>query len=666
MKALYSELKQFLPEYRGTPKAVVEALSLVGILVDSFVETQIGNKKDYLIGLEVRQNRPDCLGVAGVAREAAAYLQTPFVLPVVKAKDLPKKKVSVAITAGDVVKRVGVVEIGGLDNSKPTPAWLVQTLEAHGMNSVSLLVDISNYAMLMTGYPNHIFDAGKLVGGLVWQLMPKTDTFTTLDGTTLELSKGKQLVISDNLGPLVLASAVGGRRSAISERTTSVLAEVAVYDPVKMRTDARSLKVVTEASTRLEKDLSVEMVPWALEYLVQSFVKIGGGKQSSLVFDYYPRSSRPAVQAIKTSAPFISQVGGVIVAAAEAERILKRLGFAVRRAGDALSVGAPSWRTDVLGEYDIAEEVLRLKGFNVIPSTPPAFAPVADVTPARIYLMDECRTILPELGFDEILTLPMTTTADNAASAWEIGEEVRTQNAINEEFPVLRQSLLPGLIAQQHAYLRKEIGHIALFEIGKVFGRSGKRYTESNRLGLLLHEPVAGQSLVRLQHALESLLCALGAVRIDYIEAPVKPPLSNPYSCVTVRISGKPVGVMYKLQEQSLTGNKRVKHTSCAEIDLEQLLEVLRTSKPRGAAEMSAKLVVLDANVVATSRSELTAAVDRLYKQAGRAAVWACEIVDAYTLPTGQTRYTVRVSYANMTDAAAKTLHESVFLGIAA
>ncbi len=660
MKALYSEIKQFLPEYRGTHKTVMEALSLVGILVDSCTEVQIGTKKDYCIGLEVRQNRPDCLGVAGVAREAAAYLQTPFVLPTVKASAVSHKKVAVSVSATDDVKRVAVAEISGLDNSKPSPQWLVQTLEAHGMNSVSLLVDISNYAMLMTGYPNHIFDAGKLVGGLVWQRMPKTDTFSTLDGTTLELSKGKQLVISDNLGPLVLASAVGGRRSAISERTTSILAEVAVYDPVKMRADARSLKVVTEASTRLEKDLSVEMVPWALEFLVQSFVKFGGGKQTSAVFDYYPRTARPKSQVVKVSVGFIAQVGGVSVSGAEAERILKRLGFGVHRTGEVLAVSAPSWRTDILGEYDIAEEVLRMKGFNQIPPVAPAFAPVSDVTPARIQLMDQCRTVLPELGFDEVLTLPMTTTADNAASAWEIGEEVRTQNAINEEFPVLRQSLVSGLVAQQHSYLRKDIGHIALFEIGKVFGKSGKRYVESNRLGLLLHRP-SGQSLHQLQSNLESILGALGAVRVEYAEASVKPALANPFSCFQVRVAGKPVGVLYKLQEQSLTGNKKVHHTSCAELDIEQLLEALRASKPRGAAELSAKLVVLDANVVVATRADLSEAVDRLYKQAGRSSVWACEVVDAYQLPSGQTRYTVRVSYTNMTDIAAKKMHESVF-----
>lgn len=660
MKALYSEIKQFLPEYRGTHKAVMEALSLVGILVDSCTEVQIGTKKDYCIGLEVRQNRPDCLGVAGVAREVAAYLQTPFVLPTHKVKDVPQKKVAVSVSATQDVKRVAVAEISGLDNSKPSPQWLVQTLQAHGMNSVSLLVDISNYVMLMTGYPNHIFDAGKLVGGLVWQRMPKTDTFTTLDGTTLELSKGKQLVISDNLGPLVLASAVGGRRSAISERTTAILAEVAVYDPVQMRADARSLKVVTEASTRLEKELSVEMVPWALEYLVQAFVKFGGGKQSSAVFDYYPRTARPKSQTVKVSAPFISQVGGVAVSAAEAERILKRLGFSVRRTGDVLSASAPSWRTDILGEYDLAEEVLRMVGFNTIPSVLPAFAPVVDVTPARIQLMDQCRTILPELGFDEVLTLPMTTSADNAASAWEIGEEVRTQNAINEEFPVLRQSLVSGLVAQQHAYLRKDVGHITLFEIGKVFGKSGKRYAEPNRLGLLLHRP-AGRSLQDLQRCVESLLGALGVVKIEYADAPVKPALANPYSCYQIRAAGKAVGVLYKLHPQALTGNKKVHHTSCAELDIEQLLEALRVSKPRSAAELSGKLVVLDANVLATTRTDLTEAVERLYKQAGRSSVWACEVVDAYQLPSGETRYTVRVSYANMTDIAAKKMHESVF-----
>ncbi len=661
MKALYSEIKEFLPQYKGTPKAVCDALSLTGILVDSFTEVKIGGKRDYVIGLEVRQNRPDCLGVVGVAREVAAYLGTPFVLPAHKAPAGVLKKMSVKVSAAGDVARVVTAEIAGLDNSKKTPEWLAQALQAHGMNTVSFLVDISNYVMLMTGFPNHIFDAGKIVGGLEWQRMPKTDTFTTLDGTTLELTKGKQLVISDNLGPLVLASAIGGRRSAISERTSAIIAEVAVYDPAKMRADARTLKVFTEASNRLEKDLSAEMARWALEYLIKSLIEIGGGRQASAVFDYYPKQAKTAVVKVATTAEFISRVGGVTITAQEAERLLKRLGFLVVRKAERLEVQVPSWRTDVISESDIAEEVLRLRGFNTIPSVAPVFVPVPDVTPARVVLMDQVRTVLPEYGFDEALTLPMTTTAQNLLTAWQAGTEIKTQNAINEELPVLRQGLAFGLMAQQHAYLRKDVEHIALFEIGKVFGKVGKRHIEPDRLGLLRHAPTGESSLQLLQHGVERLLRSLGASKIAYEAALETPPLANPFSCFAITVAGKPVGILYKMQNQSLTGNKVVSNTSYAEIDIATLLEQLQSSKVRGAVELTGKLVVLDANVVVAQRADITETIESVYKHAGRPAIWSCEVVDEYALPDARIRYTVRVSYFGLSDAQAKSLHDKIF-----
>jgi phenylalanyl-tRNA synthetase beta subunit len=139
MKILYSELKVYIPGLKTSPKAVMEALSLTGILVDSFAEVSVAGKKDYVIGLEVRQNRPDCLGVQGVAREVAAYFGLPFVLPRFKFP-AQKHKLQVSVKANNDVKRVSVLEIEGLDNSKATPAWLLETLAAHGMNSMSLIM----------------------------------------------------------------------------------------------------------------------------------------------------------------------------------------------------------------------------------------------------------------------------------------------------------------------------------------------------------------------------------------------------------------------------------------------------------------------------------------------------------------------------------------------
>ncbi len=661
MKLLYSELKTFIPTLKTSPKAVGDALTMVGLMVESLEEVAIAGKKDWLISVEVRAaSRPDCLGVLGIAREVAAHFGLVVQMPKFKFP-LATKKLVVNVKAGNDVHRACVLQVDGLDNAKPSPAWLKETIEAHGMNSVSLLVDISNYAMLMTGYPNHIFDAGKVVGGLLWERAPKNDTLTTLDGTVLELHKGKELVISDNLGPLVLASAVGGRRSAISERTTSVLAEVAVYDAVKVRTDARSLQVTTEASNRLEKELSPEGVKFALEYLANVLVTVGGGRVASTVFDVYPTQHKPKRKPVVMAANLPSIVSGIDISPAEVARHLKRLGYAVKPIKNGFAVVPPAWRSEIHGPRTVAEDVVRIKGFHTISPIAPTLVPVPDVTPAHIRLADTLRSLLPSQGFDEVLTLPMTTPSANASMLWEDLAAVRTQNAINEEFPVLRQGLAAGLIEQQHEYLRKEIVHIKLFEIGKVFGMHGKRYTESDRLALLVQTEKGEPVVAGLQTAIEQLLRTLGAVRVSFEELGKKPTLANPHAAWLVLVAGKTVGIMYQLQKLPLSGNRTAPSTAFAEIDLLMLLEQLSHERPRGAAELVQKLVVLDANVEAAGRTELEQTLANAQKQITRPHVWSFEVVDSYPLPGGSFRYTVRATYQNLSDGDAKELHEKVF-----
>ncbi|MBL8030961.1 MAG: hypothetical protein JNK33_01400 [Candidatus Doudnabacteria bacterium] len=661
MKVLYSELKQFLPNLKASPKAVGEALTMSGLLMDALDEVTIGGKKDWLIGLEVRQNRPDCLGVLGIAREVAASFALPFNLPkyaLGKSTRLPQVKVK---AAGDV-RRACVLQVDGLRNNVASPAWLAQTMELHGVNSVSLLVDISNYAMIMTGYPNHIFDAGKVVGGLVWERSTKAQTLTTLDGTTLELKKGKELVISDNLGPLVLASAVGGRRSAISERTVSVLGEVAVYDGAKMKSDARSLGVATEASARLEKDLSAEDAAWALSFLGQALVKYAGGVVSSAVFDYYPAVARKTPTKIVIDSELATRTGGVTVSLTETERLLKRLGFGTTRKGSGgLLVEVPAWRPDVTKPAEVAEEILRLFGFQNIRPTAPALRPVSEVTPKNVVLSRALEAGLSRAGFDEVLSLPLTTSEWNGKTALQELGEIRTQNAINEEVPVLRQSLAGGLLSQQHEYIRRGVTHVQLFEIGKVFGRQGRKIVELERCGLLVQSDTAQQAVARMYETVQVELRQLGAARVGFETLSRVPALANPHAAWNIVIGSKVVGWMYQVQPLELSGNRTVGGTVFAELDYEQILLSVASEHPRSAQELLTRLVVLDGNVETGDREELDSRVAKISRTIGRPQLWSLEVVDGFKLESGRTRYTLRVTYQNLTDSQAKALHGQAF-----
>lgn len=661
MKVLYSELKEFLPKLKASPKEVAEAFTFTGLMVDGFKDVRVKGVKDYLISLEVRQNRPDCLGVIGLAREISAYFKTPLTLPKVK-KTVSVSPLPAEVRVGSLVKRATAVQIDGLDNSKQTPKWLVEVLEMHDIKSVSLLVDLSNYAMLMTGYPNHLFDSSKVVGKLVWQKNLKDEVFTTLDGSVLQFKAKDELVISDNLGPLVLAGAIGGRRAAISARTTSVIAEVAVYDPKKVRDDARKHKISTEASNRLEKQLAVEHSGWALEFLAGILVNHAGGEVGSKVYDFYPKAeSGKNVKEISWKVALAEKVSGIFISKKEASDILTRLGFKVTEKADFLKVMAPAWRSDVEVPADITEEVVRLKGYQHILPVPPKLSPVKEVTSPVTILKDKLRVFATALGFDEALSLPMTTSdANSSFTNLENFPEVKTQNAVNEDLPVLRTSLLGGLLSQQLAFLKKGVYLVQLFEIGKVFWRSGKKFVETEQVSFLLQAEQNQDAVNNLKAKLDSFL-RLAGVRALYFEETADPQKIFIHTAVWDVFAGQvKIGQLGLLRERQLSGNKHVSPTAVATFDLDSLLQVVEKDAPKGASELLDKMAVLDANVVCSGLSELNAKLREVRKKHAK-HIWSLEVIDSYTSSDRVSKYTLRTTYSGLTETQAKNLHKQLF-----
>lgn len=659
MKVLFSELKTFLPKLKAGPKEVADAFTVTGIMVDQYKEVKVKGLKDVLLGLEVRQNRPDCLGVIGLARELSVYFKVPLELPNLKINKA-STSLDFEVKAGGLVRRAAAIQLSGLDNSKPSPKWLVEALEMHGMNSVSFLVDISNYAMLMSGYPNHLFDADKVVGKLVWQTCPKDEDFVTLDGTVLQFAKGRELVISDNLGPLVMASAVGGRRSALSSRTTSVIAEVAVYDPKKVREDSRRHKVTTEASTRLEKQLAVEHVRWALEYLAGLLLENSKGQVIANIKDVYPKSSTKQ-QKIFWPLSLATKVGGVKIFEAFAKDVLKRLGFEPKSAKDGFYVTVPAWRSDVDGPADITEEVLRMYGFQNIEPVMPTLLPVPEVTPESVKLQNLARQILSMKGLDEVLTLPMTTSKQNAECGIGVKlEEVKTQNAVNEEYPVLRTGLVGGLMLQQTEFLKKGIEKVGIFEVGKVFWKSGKKYLEADRIGMLVQERTTEQALEVAHNVVDGWLRQMGADVISFEHAENSSTAFDNKQAFAVWIGEQVVGHIAALKPRPLSGNKLVGATVVAEFDLEQVGLSVAKEKTRGAVELLDKMAVLDVNLVLPSRAELNKEFRSIKKKYGK-NLWSLEVVDQFQLESGQFRYTLRATYFGLSETAAKKLHSKIF-----
>ncbi len=679
MKALYSQIKKLVPDLKASPREASEVLTMAGFMTDSLEKVQYRDKEDYLIGLEVRQNRADCLSIIGIAQELAAYYNLKMKLSEIKPLAFGEKEIKIKVEAANFVKRIFAVEISNLKNGE-SPVWLKEFLNLYDFNSVNLLVDLSNFIMIYTGYPSHLLDKEKIQDGQIsWAMNKDFEKIITLDGSEIKLNKNNkngELIIRDGKNILALAGIVGGQTAEISSGTQSIIAEMAVYDRTIIRQNSRSLKIVTEASGRLEKDLDPNGIDYAMNLLVSLILENNGGNLTAKPYNYYPeRRISPTIE-FNPKSP--SVYAGIDIPEEKAVEILKNLRFEIKkptsnpsRKGN-ITVTPPTDRMDVSMTEDVIEEVIRMIGYNNIPPDQlPKLAIVKNITPKIIYLSDQIKNILVNLGFDEILSLPLVKKGDNEKVNYSPLDVVTTQNSVNEEYPDLRQSIASGLLSQLEEYRKKNIEHINIFEIGKVFGKKENKYLEHESLGVLVYKRLDIPPLEKgargifknkisginnLKKNLETLLRSLGLNDICYSLSKVKPEIANPYSCWDISFNEKEVGILYKLKPREKNGA-----VYFFELNLAILTELLEKVRRNPVVEITKKLVILDANVELSKDKSITEFIKEIKQKIGGDNLWSIGVSDVFPLADDKIRYTVKVSYQELSDQEAKKLHQKMF-----
>lgn len=651
MKALYSQIKELVPDLKATPKEVGEALTLTGFMMDGFTEVNYKGKKDYLLSLEIRQNRADCLSVIGLAREVAAYFNLGFSTPSVNTVSYEDGELDINIEAKDYVKRVLAIKINDLANGE-SPEWLKEYMTFYGLNSVSLLVDLSNYVMLLTGYPSHLIDCKKMNGNLSWSMNSSFDEITTLSNTVINLQKNSELIIRDEKNIIALAGIIGGIEAAIDMETKSIIAEVAVYDRSIIRKNSRSLSVVTEASHRLEKDLDSQSAEYAMNLLVSLISEYADGNPESALFDYYPNKFTPTAISFKTDLP--GKFAGIEISKEDILKIFKNLNFIVSAEDDSLSVTPPSYRPDVSLPEDLVEEVLRVYGYNRIPSDEiPKLEIVRDITPKNIILAEKIRDTLSTLGFDEILSWPLTKAGDNQLVNYTDWNIVSTQNSVNDLYPDLRQSMLSGMLNQLDEYSKRNVEFINIFEIGKVFGEKNSEYLEHEALGIM--STSKEDSLTEHKNKTESLLRLIGIDDIKYFDAKSKPEIANPGSCWDIYAGDEMIGILYKLIPQPVKMN-----VYFSEININKATQLLAAVKNNPVVEIKQKLIALDVNIELTPDQSILEYLKKIQKKFDQSSLWSINVSDTYRMES-KVRYTLRVTYKELSDQEAKKIHSEIF-----
>ncbi len=481
----------------GVPVELYPSVGAAGILVfneDHPLGTDVRDifgLRDTVVDFEILANRPDCLSVWGIARETAAVLKTPLRLPDVEVKENGRgcitDRVDIRVEDTALCPRYAARVI---ENVKvgPSPDWLRQYLHAAGMRSINNVVDITNFVMLETGHPMHAFDLDKVKEHkiIVRRTLP-TEKLTTLDGKTYDMT-GSELAICDVDGPTGLAGIMGGEESEITENTREVMFECASFDRTGIRLTTRRLGFRTEASGRFERGVSPRTVLTALERACQMVEFLSCGSVVPGVIDIYPEP----IADVHVDAPvdYIVRRTGVDLSGEEMAQILRRLYFDVSLEGGVLHVTAPDFRQDIEGKADISEEVLRMAGYERIPSTGLRGETTQGGLNAKMKRHVTVQDILTGLGFYETMTYSFISHKSLESLGFDADDArlrpVTIRNPLGEDTACLRTTMLPGLLRTAGTNQRAGNDAGRIYELGNIY--SPDRKTEE---GL----PVEGDTL---------------------------------------------------------------------------------------------------------------------------------------------------------------------------
>ncbi|ALE05380.1 phenylalanyl-tRNA synthetase subunit beta [Arthrobacter sp. ERGS1:01] len=445
------------------PELGTDALELLGL-------------RDEAAEINVTPDRGYAFSIRGVAREYAHATGTSFTDPAALVTVAPATGPGYPVRLEDGAPIYGLPgcdrfvarTVRGINPAAPTPTWMSSRLRLAGIRSISLPVDISNYVMLELGQPLHFYDADKLSGDIVVRRAAAGETLETLDGKVRKLDV-EDLLITDGSGPIGVAGVMGGASTEVTDGTVSVLIEAAHFEEVSIARSRRRHKLPSEASKRFERGVDWNVADKAAQRAVDLLVELAGGTADTTGTDV---GDAPAPVTVFLPAGFASARIGIDFTPGQITGSLVDLGATVETVDAGYSVMAPSWRNDLLTPEDLTEEVARLVGYDLIPSTLPTAPPGRGYSRAQ---QQRRRTVqaLADSGLTEILAYPFVSKAANdtfgVADAGAARPAVKLANPLSEEFGYLRTSMLPGLIDTAKRNLSRGFNDLALFESGLVF-----------------------------------------------------------------------------------------------------------------------------------------------------------------------------------------------------
>ena len=424
------------------------------------------SNSEKVVDLSITPNRPDCLGVRGVARDLAAAA-------VGKLKNISNKKikkegsqnikVSITKDKNQACTIFGSCLIKGVTN-KESPKWLKDKIESLGQKPISAIVDITNYVMFDLNRPMHAYDADKIDKEIIVRNSKKGETFEALDNKEYKLDDN-MCVISDKSGALGLGGIIGGTRSGTEFNTKNILLESAYFMPRSIRKTSKLLNLDTDAKFRFERGIDPKSIEIGLTRAAQLITEICGGKISK--FDIQ-KTKKDKKNKINFKLSLFEKIAGFKIKDKDIVRILTDLGFEISKKKQELELTIPTWRPDIAQPIDIVEEIVRIKGYNNIKTIEPEKIRTQDTLNEKQKLFHFLQRSVASKGYYETVTWSFTDSKINQLFKENI-DEIKIVNPISSDLDVLRNSILSNLMLYLKKNLDRGFKDISLFEIGPIF-----------------------------------------------------------------------------------------------------------------------------------------------------------------------------------------------------
>ena len=562
----------------GVPEGLYPSVGDKGLLVfheeiepGTDVRTVLGIDQT-IVDFEILANRPDCLSVWGIARETAGTLGTPFCKPTIEYPTVPgtvQDYVSIQVQDAERCPRycgrvITNVRLG------PSPMWMRKALHAAGVRPINNIVDITNYVMLETGHPMHAFDLQKVKGRqiLVRPAAPG-ETIVTLDGKERALSSD-MLMIADGVCATGIAGIMGGEESEITAETREVLFEIAAFDRASIRTTSRALGLRTESSGRFERGVCAATCAEAADRACQLVAMLDAGDVVEGAYDFYPHARER--RAIPTSLDYIRRRTGVDIPLEDAVRVLRGLGMEVEVDGERMSVLAPVDREDMENEADVSEEVLRIYGYDHIPSTCLRGETSPGGRNPAMIVADRVSELLVGKGAYETRAFSFISPKWIEKLGLEEGDPrkapIAIRNPLGEDTSVLRTSLIPSMLNTLALNQNRKNDRALLYEIAPVYESVQGEELPHERPTLCIgaYGPDVDFYLMR-----DIVLDLLGQFGLQAEIVRDAAPYHHPGRAAALLVNGEQIAMIGEVHPDAAIAFEMSQRSVVAEVDLERI-----------------------------------------------------------------------------------------------